>query len=309
MGGQQGRTRPRQQQGAAPGVRRLRARLPARAVAACATAVAVLAIGTLGAGAAADDGPGADRLRMVRLFEERFPGVALEDYVYGAMIANPDARAQYEQIMEFPPFLGDLDAGRRIWDKPFRNGKTFADCFPDGGRNVVGNYPYYDASVDKVVTFEMALNRCLEANGEPPMAYGEREPMGVLTAYARTLSDGMRMNVKVDSPQARAKYEAGKDLYFRRIGQLNAACAGCHLHLAGRTMRMEIISPSLGHATHWPIFRAGEELMTFQGRFNRCMVQMRAAPYGYNSEEWNNLEYFLSYLSNGLPLQASVFRK
>jgi len=258
---------------------------------------------------AAQDGPEADRERMVNFFNERFPGVPLQDYIYGAMIVSADARAQYEQIMEFPPFLGDLDAGRRIWEKPFRNGRTFASCFPDNGRNVVGNYPHYDAALDKIVTFEMALNRCLEDNGEPPMRYGEREPLGVLSAYARTLSDGMPMNVKIQSEKALVKYEAGKDIYFRRMGQLNAACAGCHMHLAGRTMRMEVISPTIGHATHWPIFRAGEELMTFQGRFNRCMEQMRAAPFGYNSEAWNNLEYFLSYLSNGLPLKASVFRK
>jgi L-cysteine S-thiosulfotransferase len=39
------------------------------------------------------------------------------------------------------------------------------------------------------------------------------------------------------------------------------------------------------------------------------MEQMRAVPYGYDSREWNDLEYFLSYLSNGVPLQASVMRK
>ncbi len=282
--------------------------LPALAGTVLCAALSALALAA-GAERAADAGPEADRLRMVRFFEARFPGVPLEDYVYGAMIVSADARAQYEQIMEFPPFLGDLDAGRRIWEKPFGNGRTFADCFADGGRNVAGNYPYYDNQTDMVVTFEAALNRCLEANGEAPMRHGEREPMGVLTAYARTLSEGMRMNIRIDSSGARAKYEAGKDMYFRRIGQLNAACAGCHMHLAGRTMRMEIISPTIGHATHWPIFRAGEELMTFQGRFNRCMEQMRAVPYGYDSEEWNNLEYFLSYLSNGLPLKSSVFRK
>jgi len=253
--------------------------------------------------------PQGDRQHIIEYFAQRFPEVQLEDYIYGAMITNADARAQYEQIMEFPPFMNDIDAGRKIWETPFRNGKRFADCFPNGGRNVAGNYPYYDEKVDRVITFEMALNRCLKDNGEPEMAYGQREPMGVLTAYARTLSDSMRLNIRVDSPGARAKYEAGKDLFYRRIGQLNAACAGCHLYNAGNIMRMEIISPVLGHATHWPIFRGGEELMTFQGRFNRCMEQMRAAPYGYNSEEWNNLEYFLSYLSNGLVVKSSVFRK
>ena len=272
-----------------------------------ALALCLLCLAALAQAAGPD--PEAERQRLVQIFSQRFPGVPLEDYVYGAMITNPDARAQYDQIMEFPPFIGDIEAGRRIWDTPFRNGRRFADCFADGGRNVVGNYPYYDAAAGRVITFEAALNRCLKDNGEPEMAYGQRSPMGVLTAYARTLSDGMRMNVKVDSPAARAHFEAGRELFFRRIGQLNAACAGCHLHHAGSTMRMEIISPALGHATHWPIFRGGEELMTFQGRFKRCMEQMRAVPFGYDSGEWNDLEYFLSYLSNGIPLKSSVMRK
>ena len=254
-------------------------------------------------------GPANDRMQLVEFFEKRFPRVPLEDYVYGALIANPGGRGQYEQIMEFPPFLGDLEKGKQIWETPFHNGKTFADCFPRAGRNVVGAYPYFDEPLGKVVTFENAINACLRINGEAEFAYGGREPMGVLTAYARVLSDGMRISIHVDSPGALAKYEAGKGLFFRRIGQLNAACAGCHLHNAGKIMRMEIISPVLGQATHWPIFRGGEELMTFQGRFKRCMEQMRAVPYGFDSDEWNNLEYFLTYLSNGLPLKSAVFRK
>ena len=262
-----------------------------------------------GAGVAGDSTPEEDRLRLIEVFAQRFPGVPLQDYVYGAMIASADARAQYDQIMEFPPFLGDLERGKLIWETPFRNGKTFAECFANGGRNVVGDYPYFDPVRRKVVTFEMALNDCRRANGEAEFAYGESYHMGVLTAYVRTLSDGMPMRIRVDLAAARSRYEAGKALFFRRIGQLNAACAGCHLHNAGKTMRMEVISPALGQATHWPTFRGGEELMTFQGRFKRCMEQMRAVPYGYGSEEWNDLEYFLSYLSNGLPLKSSVFRK
>lgn len=254
-------------------------------------------------------GPAEDRVHFVEFFVNRFPGIPLEDYVYGALIANPGGRDQYDQIMEFPPFLGDIEKGKRIWETTFHSGRSFADCFPGGGHNAVGNYPYFDETLGKVVSFENAINACLRANGEAEMAYGEREPMGVLTAYARTLSDGMRIDIRVDSPGAAAKYEAGRNLFFRRIGQLNAACAGCHLYNAGKIMRMEIISPALGQATHWPIFRGGEELMTFQGRFKRCMEQMRAVPYGFDSDEWNNLEYFLTYLSNGLPLKSAVFRK
>jgi sulfur-oxidizing protein SoxA len=259
--------------------------------------------------ASAPISPATDRRDFIEFFEQRFPGVPRDDYSYGALIVNASGREQYEQIMEFPPFLSDIERGRRIWETPFRNGKTFASCFPNGGRDMVGNYPYFDEALATLVTFENALNACLRGNGEVEFAYGEYEPMGLLTAYARTLSDGMRIDVRVDSPAALAKYLAGRELFFRRVGQLNGACAGCHLYNAGKVMRMEVLSPALGQATHWPVFRGGQELMTFQGRFKRCMEQMRAVPYGYNSEEWNNLEYFLSYLSNGMPLKSSVFRK
>lgn len=256
-----------------------------------------------------DIAPEDDRREMVEFFRLRFPQVPLDEYIHGAMIANRDGKAQYDQIMEFPPFIGDLDKGRKIWETPFRNGKKFSRCFPDEGRNVLGRYPYYDEAREQVITFEMSLNECLRRNGEAPFDYGNRETMGVLSAYARSLSDGMPIDVKIDSRGARKKYEAGRSFFFRRIGQLNAACSGCHYYNAGNIMRMEIISPALGHAAHWPIYRGGEELMTFQGRFKRCMEQMRAVPSGYASDEWNNLEYFLTYLSNGLPLQANVFRK
>jgi L-cysteine S-thiosulfotransferase len=35
---------------------------------------------------------------------------------------------------------------------------------------------------------------------------------------------------------------------------------------------------------------------------------MGAAPFAPGSEELNHLEYFLAYLSNGLPLKANAWR-
>ncbi len=133
--------------------------------------------------------------------------------------------------------------------------------------------------------------------------------MGTVTAYARTLSDGMQVNVKVEGAGALAKYEQGKKFYFTRIGQYNFACASCHMANAGKILRTEILSPTVGQTTHWPVFRAGDNLNTLHMRYRRCMEQMRAAPFPAGSEELNNLEYFQSYLSNGLPMRASVYRK
>src|SRR5262245_55326752 len=105
--------------------------------------------------------PNEEREQLIAYFTDRFAGVPLDEYVYGALIANPGGREQYDQIMEFPPFLGDIEQGRKIWETPFRNGRTFADCFAERGRNVVGRYPYYDEKLGRVITFENALNTCL----------------------------------------------------------------------------------------------------------------------------------------------------
>ena len=253
--------------------------------------------------------PEHDRASMIKLFQDKFPGIPLDEYVNGALMVSPDAKAQFDSIMEFPPFQGEIDKGRTLWERPFANGRTFSGCFPNGGRNVAGNFPYFDASSGKVVTFEMAINRCLRENGEREFEYGNRETMGVLTAYARTLSDGMRMNVVVDGPAAQRRYQAGREFYYRRIGQLNLACGSCHVTYAGNYFRDEIISPAIGQTTHFPVFRAGDNLHTLHLRYQRCMEAMRAVPFPAGSQEFNDLEYFHSYLSNGLRMRSSVYRK
>ncbi|MEO8003438.1 MAG: sulfur oxidation c-type cytochrome SoxA [Betaproteobacteria bacterium] len=269
-------------------------------------AVLLLTVCSAGQGYAS---PEQDREAFISAYRARIPDIPIESYVNGALMFSADALAQFNSIMEFPPFQDDIDRGRKLWEAPFRNGRAFADCFPDAGRAIAGNYPYYDSRSDKVVTFEMEINRCLRENGEAEFKFADKATMGTVTAYARTLSDGMRTNIKVEGQRALAKYERGKKLYFTRIGQYNFACSSCHLVNAGKILRTEFLSPTVGQTTHWPVFRGGDNLNTLHMRYRRCMEQMRATPFPAGSEELNDLEYFQSYLSNGLPLRASVFRK
>lgn len=271
-------------------------------------ALALLAAGVM-VSAAAQAGPEEDRKQLVSFYKSKLPSVKFEDMVHGALALDKDSKSQYDSIMEFPPFEGVIDAGKQMWEKPFKNGKTFASCFPNGGKNVAGTYPYFDDKQGKVVTFEMAINQCLKNNGEEEFRQGDVNTMGILTAYARTLSDGMKMNIKVEGPGALAAYEAGKKFFFQRRGQLNFSCSTCHIDNVGNRIRAEVISPTLGHATHWPVFRAGENLVTLQTRFRQCTNQVRAVPLAFGSDDYNNLEYYMSYRDNGLPLKASVFRK
>ncbi len=266
-----------------------------------------VAVGSVALNAQTD--PEHDRMAFIELYQKKFPERPLGDYVLGALMLSEDARQQYDSIMEWPPFAPVIDAGKAMWEKPFKNGKTYADCFPNGGKRVAGDYPQYDAKLGKIVNFEMAINQCLIANGETPLKISDMKTMGVLMSYARTLSDGMKMNIKVDSSAALEKFEAGKRFFYTRRGQLNFACASCHVQNAGNILRTEILSPTVGQATHWPVFRGGDNLNTIQARYKRCLEQIRAAPLEQGGEDFNNLEYFHSYLSNGLPLKASVYRK
>ena len=270
----------------------------------------LISVGIGMVGTAAFATPVQDRQNLVNYFTGKFPAIPLDKYVYGSLAFDPDSMAQYNSIMDFPPFGAAIDQAGQMWSQPFRNGKTYAGCFSDGGKNVAGNYPYFDERSNKVVTFEIAINACRTANGERAYVYGDPATMGKLTAYARTLSDGMLMNVKVDGPAAQAAFDAGKKIFYARRGQLGFSCASCHVMEAGARYRSEILSPVLGQAVHWPVFRGGDENpVTLQARFAGCDKMLRAQPFAIGGTEYNNLEYFYSYISNGLPLKASVFRK
>jgi sulfur-oxidizing protein SoxA len=264
-----------------------------------------LVVGMSGAIAA----PEQDRQEFVDYYTKKYPNVKLDDYVYGALAFDADSKAQYDAIMEFPPFEGDLEKGRKMLDTAFKNGKKYADCFPNGGKNIAGNYPYFDDKAGKVVTLQDAINACRVANGEEAYKVNDMKTMGLLTTALRAQSDGMLMNIKVEGAGANAAYEAGKKAFFSRKGQLNFACATCHVQNAGVRLRSELLSPAVGHAVHWPVFRGGDNLVTLQNRYEGCYKQVRAVPPAQGSTDLNNLEYFHSYISNGLPMKANVFRK
>ena len=253
--------------------------------------------------------PESDRQEFIKHYTTKYPNVKLEDYVYGALAFDADSKAQYDAIMEFPPYESQVESGRKMWETPFKNGKKYSDCLPNGGKQIAGNYPMFDDAKDKVVTLQDAINDCRTANGEEAYKVSDMKTMGTLTSYMRTLSDGMLVNIKVEGPKATAAYEDGKKSYFSREGQLNFACSSCHVQNVGSRLRSELISPTVGQTVHWPVFRGGDNLVTLQQRYQGCYSQVRAVPPPQGGTTMNNLEYFHSALSNGLPMKASVFRK
>jgi len=238
-------------------------------------------------------------------FTNKFPKVKLEDFVNGPYSMNEDMRRQWEEKEQFPPYEFALEAGKEMFATPFKNGKTYADCFPDGGIGIRQNYPYFDEKEGKVVTLELALNRCREANGEAPYSY-VKDDMASLTAYMAFTSRGKPFDIKIpNDPRALEAYQDGKRYFYTRRGQLNFSCAGCHVQSPGERLRAEVLAPALGILNAMPIYRSEWSGMgTISRRLTTCNSQTRAVPLAPQSDEYRNLEYYLSYLSNGLPISG-----
>ena len=91
---------------------------------------------------------------------------------------------------------------------------------------------------------------------------------------------------------------------------MNMSCADCHVHNSGNKIRADILSPALGHATHFPVYRSKwGGLGTMHRRYGGCNKQVRAKPYKAQSDEYRALEYFHTFMSNGLEANGPGARK
>ncbi len=254
--------------------------------------------------------PQEDRQAFRDFYAKRFPGVPLDAHKDGTYALNADKRQQWLDIEDFPPYEIAVDDGEVLFETPFANGRTYADCFDNGGIAIKQRYPYFDTELGQVVTLEMAVNACREANGEAPLDYAGEE-LNAIVAYMAYTARGERFEIAIpDDPRALAAYEAGKRFYSTRRGQLNFACSACHVQIVGNQLRAETLSASLGHPTHFPVYRfKWQEVGGMHRRFQECNSQVRAEELPLQSEAYRNLEYFLSYISNGMELNGPATRK
>jgi sulfur-oxidizing protein SoxA len=244
-------------------------------------------------------------------FTKRFNNeVPLNEFQNGVYSIDENSRQNWEAIEEFPPYEPFVEEGEEMWNTPFANGKSYKDCFPDGPA-MRGNYPFWDADRKMVMTLPLALNECREANGEKPLKY-KKGPIATLLAYIGYESRGQKTNVVIPEgdADALAAYNDGKNFYFARRGQLNFSCAGCHFESSGMNVRSDILSPGIGHTTGWPVYRSKwGELGTLHRRFSGCNKQVRAKDFPAQGEEYRNLEYFLTHMSNGIEFNGPSARK
>lgn len=230
-----------------------------------------------------------------------------QDFQDGAMSWYRPAKEQFADINEFPPYEIPLDDGKVLFNKPFANGKTYSSCFPNPA--VKQNYPYFDTTKNELVTIGMAVNECRVKNGEKPLKYGKGD-MAKVIAYIADKSRGQKINIKIPSAAAAKAYEAGKKEFYKQRGFLSLSCNECHVLSAGKRIRAEALSPALGSTTEMPVYRLKwGGLGTMQRRLAGCVKDTGSEKPKLQSTILKELEYFVTYMSNGMKLNGPDTRK
>jgi len=255
--------------------------------------------------------PEADRISLQNFYKKRFPEAEIADYVNGIYAVDADSRDQWNELEEFPPYEFDVETGETLFNTPFANGQSYADCFDNGGIGIRQNYPYWNKEQGTVKTLEMEINECREKNGEKPLKWG-KGPIAQISAYMAWTSRDNTIDIKIpeDDKRALAAYLEGKKFFYTKRGQLNLSCANCHMQGSNIRIRADLPSPALGHTTHFPVFRSKwGELGTLHRRYKGCHQDSRSKPLEMQSEAYRNLEYFQTYMSNGLVVNGPGARK
>ena len=252
--------------------------------------------------------PERDRASLIAALQKRFPGIPADEWSHGG--------ASFAPGVSVIPLGGEnatnvndiLSIGKKAWERKFRDGRSLAACFPNGGQRIAATYPQVDAKTNLVVTLEAAINACLQLHGEPPLPVDDSLTMGAVSAYLRSLSVGQKLNVRVSGPSAAAQYAAGRGWFSKRMGDQDLACASCHVLQAGQVReengRSVGFSPAVGQVLAWPRVEPGGKVRMLHHQFQRCMDRAGAVPFEFGSTELRQLEYFLAAVSTGLTMRA-----
>lgn len=237
--------------------------------------------------------------------------IPAEDFKDGTYAFDMIGKVSRDDQMEMPPFEDNVDNGEELYNKYFTN------CL----KAPVNNYPLFDEKAGKVVTLSGALMSCVKDAGLDTLTNkkgkkvwnykgGKLANVEAYLAY-QAQEDGKKVDIKINSASAAAAYERGKKEYYSQRGYLKLSCATCHVQGAGQRVRLQYMSPLLGHVTHFPVYRVGKgKLFTLEGRLGGCN---RDEGENYKLHKpgstWaNDILYFMSYMSNGMDIALDVRR-
>jgi sulfur-oxidizing protein SoxA len=207
---------------------------------------------------------------------------------------------KYRQMLKEDPWsnpgLLDSDRGESLWKTPAGpNNVSLEKCDLGKGPGVVdgafAELPRYFADAAKVMDLETRLLWCMEKLQGLKHADLVKKPypgggqptkdLGAIATYVANKSSSMKFSAKLDKPEEKAVVQMGHDIFFRRQGPHDFACATCHGD-SGKRIRLQglpfLAEPKEAREVvgQWPAYRVSTtQVMTMQHRLYDCYWQMR----------------------------------
>ncbi len=204
-----------------------------------------------------------------------------------------------------------IDTGRVFFEKPGPTGKSCASCHTDPETAFKGwaaRMPYYEPRLDKVVGVAEFVARHAKATTGAEWLMQSPENTA-LHVYLTNLSAGMKVKLDVSSPGAQEALKRGEALTRLKIGQQHMACIDCHEKIGETWLRGQYLGKLPGQTAHFPLWRTSrQETWDIRKRFQWCGVQIRANDLPPDAKEYGDLELYLTYISEGWPIEAPNIR-
>ena len=228
----------------------------------------------------------------------------------GVAFTTPDIRRLQGDDAANPGMLW-VEQGKVLWNRAGgADGKSCASCHGDAAtsmRGVAARYPVYDSTAGALLNVEGRINQCRVQRQHAPALRYESDELLALSTYVAHQSRGMPVQPTITGP-ARAHFEAGRAAYLARQGQLNLSCAHCHERNWGRTLLAETISQ--GQSNGFPAYRLEwQTLGSLHRRLRACQSGIRAETSPAGSQELLDLELYLAWRAQGLPIEAPGVRR
>jgi L-cysteine S-thiosulfotransferase len=236
--------------------------------------------------------------------------IPLDRLKSGSAFMSADLRSLQADDFANPGTLW-VERGEKLWREPAgKKHQSCAGCHKDAQtsmRGVAAGYPKIDAESGKLVNLEGRINLCRARRmGAEPLRY-ESEELLSITAYVARQSRGVPIAASIAGP-ARAHFDAGEAAYRLRRGQMNLSCAHCHEANWGKRLLSETISQ--GHPAAYPAYRMEWQTMgSLERRLRACLSGIRAEMLPYGSPEYLDLELYLAWRAQGLPVEAPGVRR
>jgi sulfur-oxidizing protein SoxA len=236
-------------------------------------------------------------------------GAASSHRLSGYEFMAPETRAMQDDDFTNPATLWVLD-GEALWNRRLGPAdRACADCHGDARRSMMGvaaRYPAWDSEHKRPVNLEQRINACRSARQKArPLEYESAELLS-LTAYVGRQSRGVPISIS-DDDRLVPFVRAGREIFHRRQGQLNLACAQCHDESWGK--KLAGITIPQAHPTGYPLYRLEwQTLGSLQRRLRNCMIGIRAEPYAYGAPEMVDLELYLMWRARGMKVETPAVR-